>query len=411
MDLGMGKVADSYSRACKNRIEAMLDGYIHSLNELASLDTLKNILYGVRVVIDYRNRHLTDFAEVHLENDPKARFFSVSVTRLDIVRDVRRVMRSAGFDEMKFDEDNMILWVIIKRPSYDQRNELALEASRLERATRQAAANVKRDTLERLRAAVDREYIEEVDIKPTMETIETIYARTVEQITLITIRRRKQILGSFFVFESKEDEQLWEEERTAAHDKLFTIHDIDYKVKTVLPIKSAPKKKVPKPEKVKQIIYISKPTDFSNGILKDILRSAMTNNAPLKVTGCLICRSDFYLQFLEGPKESIDALYEKILVDKRHTDIKRLRGKNVNGRVFGAWAMKYDFNKNWMWSPDQVKKGVLHKLKADEALAIFEKLAIKDAEKKKLLEEEQAAILAKTKPATKKKAANATAQT
>ena len=62
MDLGLEKYEDSYSSACKNRMEDMLDSYVKSLDELASLNTLKNILYGVRVVIDYRNRHLTDFA-------------------------------------------------------------------------------------------------------------------------------------------------------------------------------------------------------------------------------------------------------------------------------------------------------------------------------------------------------------
>lgn len=402
MDLGIGKVEDSYSRACKNRMEAMLDDYINSLEMLASLDTLKNILYGVRVVVDYRNRHLTDFAAVNLEDDPKARFFSVSVSRKDIVRDVRRVMRSAGFDEMQFDEDNMTLWIIIKRPTFDQRNELLLEANRFERSTRQAVANVKRDTMERLRAAVDREYIEEVDIKPTMEMIEVLYAKTIEHVTLITIRRKQQIMGSFFVFDSKEDEELWTMDDVSIYKRLFKVHDIDYAEKPVLPVKIAPKKKAEKPEKVKQIIYVSKPTDFNNGVLKHILRSAMTKNAPLKVTGCLICRADFYLQFLEGPKEAIDVLYEKILVDKRHTDIKRLRGKNVNGRLFGSWAMKYDFNKNWMWSPDQIQKGVLHKLKADEALSVFEKLAAKDEAKKKEAEDEKARSDAKKKLATQK---------
>ena len=392
MDLGVEEYEDSYSSACKNRMEDMLDNYIKSLDELASLNTLKNILYGVRVVIDYRNRHLTDFAEVNLEKDPKARFFSVSITRKDIIRDVRRVMRTAGFDEMKLDEETMTLWVFINKPTFDQRNEVALEASRLDRAIKQRVANVKRDTLERLRAAVDREYIEELDIKPTLERIEIICARTMVLITLISIRRKKQIMGSFFVFDNKDEEELWEQENTDFLKKFFKIHDIDYDADVTLPVKIS-KKKPKKTEKVKQLIYVSRPTDFSNGDLKNILRSAKENNVGSKITGCLLCRADFYFQFLEGPKEAIDELYKKILADKRHFDIKRLRQKNVNARIFEFWALKYEFNKSWMWSHDQVKNGTIHNMKSDEAMAIFEKLAMEEearqAESKKSKEEDE----------------------
>ncbi|MDB2389685.1 BLUF domain-containing protein [Alphaproteobacteria bacterium] len=379
----MGKVADSYSRACKNRMESMLDGYVHSLNDLASVDSLKNLLYGVRILIDYRNRHLSDFAEIILEKDPKARIFSVLVSRLDIVRDVRKIMRNAGFEEMKFDESKMLLWVIIKRPSFNQRNELSLEANRLERSIRQSVANVKRDTLERLRAAVEREYIEEVDVKPTIETIETIYTKTMEHVKLISIRRQKQIMDNYFVFDGKEEEQLWEESDNSIYDRMFVKHDIDYSVKPVLPLSEEPKKKTKKSGNIKQIIFASKPTDFDDEILKSILRSSKANNTLLKVTGSLICRSDFYFQFLEGPHEAIDTLYKKIMADKRHANIKKLREDFADSRIFSSWSMKYDFNKSWMWSAAEVKKGVLRKLKSDEAFSIFEKLASQTKDQKK----------------------------
>ena len=412
MDLGLEKYEDSYSSACKNRMEDMLDNYVKSLDELASLNTLKNILYGVRVVIDYRNRHLTDFAEVNLEKDPKARFFSVSISRKDIVRDVRRVMRTAGFDEMKLDEDTMTLWVFINKPTFDQRNEIALEASRLDRSIRQRVANVKRDTLERLRAAVDREYIEELDVKPTMERIEIISARTMVLIKLISIRRQNQIMGSFFVFDNNEDEELWEQENTDFLKKLFRAHDIDYDSEVVLPVKIV-KKKPKKAEKVKQLIYVSRPTNFSNATLKNILRSSKENNFELKITGLLICRADFFFQFLEGPKDAVDELYNKILDDKRHFDIKKLRQKNVNARIFEFLYMEYEFDKNWMWSHDQVKNGTIHNLKSDEAMAIFEKLASEEearqseARKSKEEHEKREQMLAKRMAETKKSSASA----
>ena len=128
-------------------------------------------------------------------------------------------------------------------------------------------------------------------------------------------------------------------------------------------------------EELKHVIYASKPTFFSDTILKKILRSSRKNNVAWGVSGNLICRSDLFFQILEGPPEAIDNLYEKILTDNRHLEIQKLRDKITGRRLFASWAMKFDPYKNWMWTKDEVKGGALKRLCSDDALAVFEKLA------------------------------------
>ena len=130
-----------------------------------------------------------------------------------------------------------------------------------------------------------------------------------------------------------------------------------------------------KQEELKHVIYASKPTFFSDTILKKILRSSRKNNVAWSVSGNLICRSDLFFQILEGPPEAIDNLYEKILTDNRHLEIQKLRDKITGRRLFASWAMKFDPYKNWMWTKDEVKGGALKRLCSDDALAVFEKLA------------------------------------
>ena len=130
-----------------------------------------------------------------------------------------------------------------------------------------------------------------------------------------------------------------------------------------------------KQEELKHVIYASKPTFFSDTILKKILRSSRKNNVAWGVSGNLICRSDLFFQILEGPPEAIDNLYEKILTDNRHLEIQKLRDKITGRRLFASWAMKFDPYKNWMWTKDEVKGGALKRLCSDDALAVFEKLA------------------------------------
>ena len=51
-------------------------------------------------------------------------------------------------------------------------------------------------------------------------------------------------------------------------------------------------------EVLKHVIYASKPTFFSDTILKKILRSSRRNNVNWGVSGNLICRSDLFFQIL-----------------------------------------------------------------------------------------------------------------
>ena len=125
-----------------------------------------------------------------------------------------------------------------------------------------------------------------------------------------------------------------------------------------------------KQKDLKHVIYASKPTFFSDTILKKILRSSRKNNVAWGVSGNLICRSDLFFQILEGPPEAIDNLYEKILADNRNLEIQKLRDENTGRRLFASWAMKNDGYQSWMLSRHEINK-----FNADEALSLFDKLA------------------------------------
>ena len=78
-------------------------------------------------------------------------------------------------------------------------------------------------------------------------------------------------------------------------------------------------------EEIKHIIYASRPFGFDDAVLKSILLSSRTNNAKSNVTGALICRSDLYLQILEGPEDAVDQTFQRIERDDRHLEIHPLK--------------------------------------------------------------------------------------
>ena len=85
---------------------------------------------------------------------------------------------------------------------------------------------------------------------------------------------------------------------------------------------------------------VSRP-DISTSVIDGILETSRENNAALNVTGCLISYNGRFIQLLEGEKQTVKDLYEKIRRDKRHNDV-RLIGENIaKERTFPKWGMAY----------------------------------------------------------------------
>jgi hypothetical protein len=124
---------------------------------------------------------------------------------------------------------------------------------------------------------------------------------------------------------------------------------------------------------IKQVIYVSKPIDFDKKILDQILLQSAANNEKNNITGALICRSDLYLQFLEGPAHKVDDLYSRINTDTRHSEVKLLEETRSKRRLFSNWAMKGDPAKEWMWTRSEIINGILERLSKDDAMNIFVK--------------------------------------
>lgn len=73
--------------------------------------------------------------------------------------------------------------------------------------------------------------------------------------------------------------------------------------------------------------------------LAKILAASRRNNARLEVTGLLCHYDGSFLQFLEGPADTIEPLYKKIARDRRHKDLVRVLDEPASERAFGDWSM------------------------------------------------------------------------
>ena len=120
-----------------------------------------------------------------------------------------------------------------------------------------------------------------------------------------------------------------------------------------------------------QLIYASTPFGFDSPTLNQILSVAKRNNLRDGISGCLICRADFYLQMLEGPRAAVTAAFHRILRDDRHLDVVLIGCGDAEGRMFADWSMRDDPARSWMWSQNEIEAGAIEAANEADVRAVF----------------------------------------
>jgi hypothetical protein len=72
-----------------------------------------------------------------------------------------------------------------------------------------------------------------------------------------------------------------------------------------------------------------------------ILRQSKENNPPAGVTGvlCFCSNARIFLQVLEGGRDAVSAIYNRISRDPRHADVLLLSYEEIGERSFSSWSM------------------------------------------------------------------------
>lgn len=96
-----------------------------------------------------------------------------------------------------------------------------------------------------------------------------------------------------------------------------------------------------------RLMYMSTAVyDFSNQELEELLEKSRKNNKEKNISGLLIVKGRTFIQCLEGEKNSVLSIYNKIEKDERHKDLIELIEENTTERYFPNWDMGYKNIKN-----------------------------------------------------------------
>lgn len=92
-----------------------------------------------------------------------------------------------------------------------------------------------------------------------------------------------------------------------------------------------------------QLMYVSAAThEVNSQVLEQILEVSRRNNPQDDVTGLLLYIDGGFLQILEGPRDSIYRVYQRIARDPRHDSHCILLDRETDCRLFPGWTMGFD---------------------------------------------------------------------
>ncbi|MEX2350524.1 MAG: BLUF domain-containing protein [Flavobacteriaceae bacterium] len=93
---------------------------------------------------------------------------------------------------------------------------------------------------------------------------------------------------------------------------------------------------------LKYIAYVSRQSFIlSEEEITNLLVNCRVNNSRNNISGMLLYFDGTFVQYLEGPKEQVETLFQKISKDKRHHEVVTLMEGDAKQREFEDWSMAY----------------------------------------------------------------------
>ena len=89
-----------------------------------------------------------------------------------------------------------------------------------------------------------------------------------------------------------------------------------------------------------RLLYASRPASpLTASFIDTILAQSQDGNQTKGITGILCISDDLFLQVLEGGRDEVCELFNAIVRDDRHSNVRILSYEEIPERRFGGWTM------------------------------------------------------------------------
>lgn len=198
-------IEEGYSPEAIANLERAIEEFAETMLEIKSEDANIKVFSSLQIIMNGRKRRIGDLANVESPDDPMK--IQLMVYNKEHIETVLEFIRENGFPA-KNEEGSQFINVRVPKPSRMQLEEIGDDVNRRTNAVGSRLMKVKTNTGLRIRAATEKEYIDQRIAGIATKKIDLHLERCTKEIRIIGLMKRKQILGSFFKVVERDDPDL-----------------------------------------------------------------------------------------------------------------------------------------------------------------------------------------------------------
>ena len=193
---------EGYSPEAIANMENALEEFIVSLIEIKPEDANIAVFRGLKLTLKGRPRRLSELGNVESPDDPMK--IELMIYNKEQIEEVLEFIKKNGFPA-KNEPGSQFIHIRVPKPSRMQLEELGDEVIRRTNSACTRLMKVKTNTGLRIRAAMEKEYIDQRISGFAIKKIDNALERITKEMKIVGVMKRKAILGSFFKTIERDD--------------------------------------------------------------------------------------------------------------------------------------------------------------------------------------------------------------
>ena len=198
-------IEEGYSPESIANMESALEEFIVSLLDIRPEDANIAVFRGLKITLQGRPKRLAELGNVESPDNPMK--IELMIYNKEQIEQVLEFIKQNGFPA-KNDPGSQFIHIRVPKPSRMQLEELGDEVIRRTNTACTRLMKIKTNTGLRIRAAMEKEYIDQRISGIALKKIDNALERITKEMKIVGVIKRKAILGSYFKTIERDDADL-----------------------------------------------------------------------------------------------------------------------------------------------------------------------------------------------------------
>ena len=197
---------DSYSAEALANMENYIISFGTMIKDVGSSEGFKNALFGLKVMIDKKPRRVADITKIYTGRAPRT--LELLVFSREHIPLIVAEIKESGLKSVKADSQQQLITVVVPKPTLDDLTAMEDQVAGMSRSAISSLTKIRGNTSQRLKAALENEFIDGVTMNNSRNKVDAVYDKYVKLVKLHALKKRKTILGSYFEPKNEEERLL-----------------------------------------------------------------------------------------------------------------------------------------------------------------------------------------------------------